>query len=660
MKSKLFLYRNLVIVMAVDVLIFSAAFYSAHLVRFDFNIPNYFQSAFWRILPVIIFFKLVFFYWFDLYRGMWRYTGLSDLFNIIKAASLSSLAIIAVILYSTRFESTRFGGFSRSVFIIDWCFTIFLVSVFRLAVRLYYDYFEDIRSGRVSLGFFSLLWKREAGQKNLLIIGAGNCGEKIFREIKNNASLRYHVVGFMDDNPSKRGLTIHGIPVLGNIDEIESVIKRLKIHELLIAVPSASSTDMRKIVEKCKKTGLTFKTIPGYGELIDGRVSINSIREVAYRDLMRREAIHLEEERIGAYLKNATILVTGAGGSIGSELCRQISRFNPESVILFERAESPLYEIELELKRLYPGIHFMPILGDILDEALLRRTFEQYHPHNVFHAAAYKHVPMLELQPWRAVENNIIGTIRVIEAAREHKAAHFVFVSTDKAVRPTNIMGASKRIAELMIQCQRGQPGSNTKFMVVRFGNVFGSVGSVIPLFKKQIAQGGPVTVTHPEVTRYFMTIPEACQLILQTGAMGKGGETYILDMGTAIKIDDMARDLIRLSGFEPEVDIGIQYIGLRPGEKLYEELITDGEGILPTKHKKIMVLSSESCNLKALSEQIAALFELAKKHDAEGIRRQFAQMIPEYHPASNSGANTLLQTPLECQSNNYHRMPDE
>lgn len=651
MKNKLFLYRNLVSVMAVDVLIFSAAFYCAHLVRFDFNIPNHFLSVFWRILPVVIFIKLVLFYWFDLYRGMWRYTGLSDLFNIIKATSLSSLAVIAVILYSTRFDSSRFEGFSRSVFIIDWCFTIFLVALFRLAVRLYYDYFEDIRSGRLSPGFFSLLGKKEIGQKKLLIIGAGNCGEKIFREIHNNTSLRYKVIGFMDDNPAKRGLKIHGIPVLGYIDELESTAKRLKADELLIAIPSASSTVMRNVVDKCKKTGLPFKTIPGYGELIDGRVSINSIREVDYRDLMRRETVHLEEERIGAYLKNTTILVTGAGGSIGSELCRQISRFNPESIILFERAESPLYEIELELKRLYPEINTIPILGDILDETLLRRTFGQYRPYTVFHAAAYKHVPMLELQPWRAIENNIIGTTRVIAAAREHKTARFVFVSTDKAVRPTNIMGASKRIAELMIQCQKEYPGVRTKYMIVRFGNVFGSVGSVIPLFKKQIAQGGPVTVTHPEVTRYFMTIPEACQLILQTGAMGNGGETYILDMGTAIKIDDMARDLIRLSGFEPGVDIDIQYIGLRPGEKLYEELITDGEGILPTQHKKIMVLSSESCNLEALSEQIATLTKLAKVHDAEGIRRQFVKMVPEYHPTIHSDEKAALQTPYSANS---------
>ena len=635
MKKKRFvLYRNLFIVMAMDVLIFSIALYFAYLVRFDFSIPSYLEFSFWRILAIVIPLKIVLFYWFDLYRGMWRYTSLADLFNIIKAASLSSLLIIAIILYSTRFQgNTPLQGFSRSVIIIDWCFTIFLVSLFRLAVRLYYDHYEDIRSGRLSLNIRNLLIKKErAAHKNLLIIGAGNCGEKIFREIRFNAALQYNIVGFIDDNPAKRGLKIHGIPVLGNLDEMDAVIRRLKVQELLIAVPSARSADMRKIVEKCKNTGLSFKTIPGYGELIDGRVTINSIREVTYRDLMRRKAVQLEEDRIGAYLQGGTILVTGAGGSIGSELCRQISRFSPQKVVLFERAESPLYEIELELKGHFPDVIYYPVLGDILDAELLGHTFNRFRPQTVFHAAAYKHVPMLELQPWRAIQNNILGTARVIAAVREYAAERFVFVSTDKAVRPTNIMGASKRIAELLVQCQR-ESGIKTKFMIVRFGNVYGSVGSVIPLFKKQIAQGGPVTVTHKDVTRFFMTIPEACQLILQAGAMGNGNEIYILDMGIPIKIDDMARDLIRLSGFEPGVDIKIDYIGLRPGEKLYEELITEGEGVLPTPHEKILVLEGTACDLAELTINISRLKQLANAQDGNKIRQTLSQMLPDYQP---------------------------
>jgi FlaA1/EpsC-like NDP-sugar epimerase len=635
------LYRNVAIVLMVDIALLTTALYAAHLVRFDFNVPDYFKSAFWRILPVVLLIKLAFFYGFDLYRGMWRYTGLADLFNIIKATGLSSLAIVAVILYSTSFQ-----GFSRSVFIIDWCFTIFLVSVFRLAVRLYFDYFEDVQSGRISFGILKHLIKEKTAKRNLLIIGAGNCGEKIFREIHNNAALRFNVAGFIDDNPAKRGLKIHGVPVLGNQDEMAVIIKRLKIDELLIAVPSATSTEMRVIVDKCKQTGLPFKTIPSYGELIDGRVTISSIREVSYRDLMRRKTVHLEEESIGAYLHKVRVLVTGGGGSIGSELCRQIARFRPEGLVLYERAESPLYDIELELRRLFPDIAIYPVLGDILDDRLLHNTLQQYRPQTVFHAAAYKHVPMLEIQPWRAVENNIIGTHKVLSAASRFGCERFVFVSTDKAVRPTNIMGASKRVAELLVNCQKDRPDMKTQHMIVRFGNVFGSVGSVIPLFKKQIARGGPVTVTHPDVTRYFMTIPEACQLILQAGAMGHGGEIFILDMGTAIKIDDMARDLIRLSGFEPDVDIHIEYTGLRPGEKLYEELITGGEGILPTPHEKILVLKANACDLSNLEKNIRKLEQLAWEQDGYGIRHVLAQMLPEYRPAELSNGDPLTGSP--------------
>jgi FlaA1/EpsC-like NDP-sugar epimerase len=342
----------------------------------------------------------------------------------------------------------------------------------------------------------------------------------------------------------------------------------------------------------------------------------------------------LEEKRIGAYLQEACVLVTGAGGSIGSELCRQIVRFRPRKLVLFERAESPLYEIELDLRQRAPQVEVVPILGDILDETLLEQAFRRQRPSTVFHAAAYKHVPMLEMQPWRAVTNNIQGTARVVAAANRHAVDRLVFVSTDKAVRPANVMGASKRVAEMLVQCQRNQTQARTKFMIVRFGNVVGSVGSVVPLFKRQIEHGGPVTVTHPEVTRYFMTIPEASQLILQAGSMGEGNEIFILDMGTPIKIVDMARDLIRLSGFEPDVDIKIEYIGLRPGEKLYEELITVGEGIVPTAHAKILVLRGQECRLDDLQAGIRRLLELAERQDADGIRTALQGMLPEYLPA--------------------------
>ena len=374
-----------------------------------------------------------------------------------------------------------------------------------------------------------------------------------------------------------------------------------------------------------------FKTIPGMGELINGKVTVNTIREVDYRDLLGREMIKLDEDKIGSYIKKARVMVTGAGGSIGSELCRQICRFKPECIVLFERAESPLFEINHELEHDFGDIEIIPILADVQDKEQVEKAFEAYQPQTVFHAAAYKHVPMLEIQPWKAVDNNIQGTANLIEITNKFNVERFVFVSTDKAVRPANVMGASKRIAEMLIQSQNGCGLSPTKYMTVRFGNVVGSVGSVVPLFKKQIQKGGPVTVTHPDVTRFFMTIPEACQLILQAGAMGNGGEIFLLEMGTSIKIVDMARDLIRLSGFEPEEDIKIEYIGLRPGEKLYEELIIEGEDVIPTSHEKIMVLKGMDCNMQLLNGEINHLIHIAKDQESKKIKDKLKEIVPEY-----------------------------
>jgi FlaA1/EpsC-like NDP-sugar epimerase len=403
--------------------------------------------------------------------------------------------------------------------------------------------------------------------------------------------------------------------------------------EGLIAIPSASAKRMRAIVTHCKESGIAFKTIPAYGELINGKINISTIREVAYRDLIGREIIKLDEIKIGAYLKGQCVLVTGAGGSIGSELCRQICKFEPEKIVLIERAESPLYEIELELKQSLTPVVIVPILADIQNLNQLDKAFASHRPQIVFHAAAYKHVPMIERQPWKAIDNNIMGTKNLVEISSQHNVERFVFVSTDKAVRSANVMGASKRLAEMLVQGQNGCGVSETRFMIVRFGNVVGSVGSVVPLFKKQIQRGGPVTVTHPDVTRFFMTIPEACQLILQAGSMGNGGEIFILDMGTPVKIEDMARDLIRLSGFEPDVDINIEYIGLRPGEKLYEELITEGENIVPTSHEKIMVLKGIDCNLPALNGYIAELNTYARDQAKGKIIKKLKEVVSDYTP---------------------------
>jgi FlaA1/EpsC-like NDP-sugar epimerase len=616
------------VVLIFDLLFLVGSIYTAHLIRFEFTLPSYYSERLLQILPFALITKIVCFYFFDLYRGMWRFTSISDLLNVIKAASVSTLLIICYVLLRYRFI-----GYPRSVFFIDWCLTVLFISGFRLGIRLYFEHIGKDQNGQsVYQTLVKLFQTKNVGAKNLLIIGAGNAGEKILREIHDNARLQYRVVGFLDDNPVKVGRKIHGVPVLGYISEIKAIAAKVKANEALLAVPSATGEQMRRIVELCKESGIAYKTIPGMGELIDGKVTVNAIREVAYRDLLGREIIKLEEERIGAYLKGQTVLVTGAGGSIGSELCRQICRFKPEKMALFEKAESPLYAIELELKHGFKDVNIIPILADIQDSNQLEKAFQTHTPQIVFHAAAYKHVPMLELQPWKAVDNNVIGTKKLIDVSIQHRVSRFVFVSTDKAVRPANVMGASKRLAEMLVQGQNDCGLSDTRFMIVRFGNVVGSVGSVVPLFKKQIERGGPVTVTHPDVTRFFMTIPEACQLILQAGAMGQGGEIFILDMGTPIKIADMARDLIRLSGFEPDVDIKIEYIGLRPGEKLYEELITEGENIVPTRHEKIMVLKGMECDLKQINGSINELDSLAQSQKADGIKSKLREIIPEYH----------------------------
>jgi FlaA1/EpsC-like NDP-sugar epimerase len=623
-----FVYKNFILVLLADILLLSISLFLAYLIRFDFHLPRQHAILLYQLLPFVLIIKISCFYFFDLYRGMWRYTSISDLLNIIKASCVSSLVIVCLILFS----HSRFIGFPRSVFIIDWCFTILLISGYRVCIRLYFEQ----NSGDKTLSIptrqaLTMFFKKMAGTKRLLIIGAGNGGEKIYREIHNNANLQFTVIGFLDDDLAKVGRKIHGIPVLGRINDIKRIAKLVNADEALIAIPSATSSEMRNILAHCKECGIQFKTIPGMGELINGKVTVNTIREVDYRDLLGREMIKLDEDKIGSYIKKARVMVTGAGGSIGSELCRQICRFKPECIVLFERAESPLFEINHELEHDFGDIEIIPILADVQDKEQIEKAFEAYQPQTVFHAAAYKHVPMLEIQPWKAVDNNIQGTANLIEITNKFNVERFVFVSTDKAVRPANVMGASKRIAEMLIQSQNGCGLSPTKYMTVRFGNVVGSVGSVVPLFKKQIQKGGPVTVTHPDVTRFFMTIPEACQLILQAGAMGNGGEIFLLEMGTSIKIVDMARDLIRLSGFEPEEDIKIEYIGLRPGEKLYEELIIEGEDVIPTSHEKIMVLKGMDCNMQLLNGEINHLIHIAKDQESKKIKDKLKEIVPEY-----------------------------
>ena len=490
-----------------------------------------------------------------MYKGMWRYFSLHDLVNMVKACLLA-FAVTTIIILSVH----RFEGFSRSVFFIDLLLCLIFIGGFRLSIRMLLANGHKGWRGLV-------IQKHIPHMKNMVIVGAGDAGEKLLRELNENSDLKFDVVGFVDDNPMKVKQTIHGVPVLGSLRDLETIVREYKVHEITIAMPSASARQMRKVVGFCKNSGVPFKTLPGIGELIEGRVTASAVREVRYEDLLGRTPVDLNLGQIGSYLSGKRVMVTGGAGSIGSELCRQIARYKPQQLIIVERNESALYELELALKRQNPGLRTAAVLGTIQHGGIMAQVFDNYLPQTVFHAAAYKHVPMMEQHPWEAVFNNILGSKLILDLCANKGVERCVVVSTDKAVRPTNVMGATKRMVELITKCYAAD--SRCRFMAVRFGNVLGSAGSVLPLFKAQIKAGGPVTVTHPEMTRYFMTIPESCSLILQAGSIGQGNEIFILKMGTPVNIDSMARDMITLSGFVPDKEIEIQYTGLRPGEKL-------------------------------------------------------------------------------------------
>ncbi|MGP8155040.1 MAG: polysaccharide biosynthesis protein [Smithella sp.] len=612
-----------------DAIIFVMAIVLAYLFRFEFVLDsNNIKQILFLILWMIPL-KIVVFLAFGIYRGMWRYTSIKDFWLLARACTLSLLLVMVIILFAKRFL-----GYSRAVFVIDGFVSFLLICGKLILIRTFFAFYTTPES--IANSFSKLPTKK------VLIIGAGSAGEKILREILDNQQLNYRVIGFIDDDPEKQKSLIHRIPVLGNVERLPDILKKVDVQEILIAIPSASGEQIRRVVEICRICNISYKTLPGIGELIDGRVSVKALRDISYEDLLGRSPVQLDVKGINNYLDGKTVLITGCGGSIGAELCRQVIKYQPRKLILLDASESNLFSIQMEMQNESYFRHCEAILGQVQDETLMNDIFEKYKPEIVFHAAAYKHVPMLEKNPWQAVTNNIIGSRVVMETAIRHHAQRFVLVSTDKAVRPTSVMGASKRVTELIMQCQQA---NGTRLMAVRFGNVVGSSGSVIPLFRRQIEHGGPVAVTHPEVNRFFMTIPESSQMILQAGTMGNGGEIFILRMGTPVKIADMARDLIRLSGKEPDVDIKIVFTGLRDGEKLYEELITVGEDILPTSHRKIMVLRFNSYynGAKSLQEarehlyrEIDELEKIADHHDAKGIKIKLKKIVPEFTSQEN------------------------
>ncbi|KFO66757.1 lipopolysaccharide biosynthesis protein [Smithella sp. SCADC] len=612
-----------------DVLIFTLSIVISYLFRFEFLLSPFYIQQIKTVLLWIIPLKVIVFIFSGVYRGMWRYTSIRDFWLLARACLLSTLLILAIILYISGFK-----GYSRSIFFMDGVFTFLLVGGKLMAIRSYYSGFAN---PRIREELFP-----KVAYKNVLIIGAGDAGEKILREIFENNQLHYRVIGFIDDDPQKKGRSIHGVPVLGNLGKITSIVQSEEIKEILIAIPSANGEQIRNIVETCKDCDVSYKILPGMGELIDGRVSIKVLRDISYEDLLGRPPVKLDNTGISGYLNGKTVLITGCGGSIGSELCRQVIKYQPNYLVLLDASEMNLFNIQMELQNENNFHKCEAILGQVQNELLMEDIFKKYKPQIVFHAAAYKHVPMLERNPWEAVFNNIIGSRIAMEMSIKYQVERFVLVSTDKAVRPINVMGVSKRVTELVMQSLQG---NKALLMAVRFGNVIGSSGSVIPVFRRQIEKGGPVTVTHPEVNRYFMTIPESTQLVLQAAAMGKGGEIFILKMGTPVKIADMARDLIRLSGKEPDTDIKIIYTGLRDGEKLYEELITEGEDILPTGHEKIMVLHSNNhanglnhlqSMRQKLDEDIEELVKYSLDHNAGTIKKKLKEIVPEYTPQDN------------------------
>jgi FlaA1/EpsC-like NDP-sugar epimerase len=570
--------------------------------------------------------KLPLFGLFKQYRGWWRYVSISDLLGILRAALVSTLVIVSVwfavmlIPFIRHALPPGVADISQGIFMADLFGTILLPAGLRMIIRLYYEEFRTIEDRRL---------------KRFLIVGAGNAGEALLREIHRMPVARYDVVGFIDDDPVKQGTDIHGIPVLGTMAQLPKICEEHHVEDIAIAIPSATHAQLRRVIQVCEGAKIRFRTVPAITDIASGKLRVSQIRDVDINDLLGREVVHLDLDLLEAFAKNKTILVTGAGGSIGSEMCRQICQFRPKLLLLVEQAENPLFYIERDLRRQFPDVTLQPVICNITDARRVGEIFARYRPEVVIHAAAHKHVPLMELNPGEALKNNVLGTQVVADAADQHGATHFVMISTDKAVHPTSIMGASKRIAEMYIQ-DLGRT-SKTQFVTVRFGNVLGSEGSVVPIFKKQIAEGGPLTVTHPEMKRYFMTIPEASQLVLQAATMGKGGEIFVLDMGEPVKIVDLAKELITLSGFRPGEDIEIVFTGPRPGEKLFEELRLEGEDMQRTRHPKISIWKNIPMDRAKLRAGIDELLEPARRQEHVALMHKIKDLVPEYIPNNHN-----------------------
>jgi len=597
----------------------------AYLLRFNFELPDSFVEELQQTLLLVVPLQLLIFWRFHLYRGIWRYASTTDLRRIFMAIMLSAAAI------STMFWLPRMDFvIPRSVLVINPLLLILMMGGSRFAYRLWKE--------KRLYGDFSL-----RGEP-VLVLGAGDVAASLARDLIKNGDWR--LVGFLDDDEDTHGRMLNGVRVLGGLESIAEKANKLGVSQAIIAMPSSSHQQRRRAIQLCNQAGLKVLTVPSFDDLMSGKVSVSQLRAVELDDLLGRDPVILDNEGLHTMLGNEVILITGAGGSIGSELCCQIARFEPEKLVLFESSEFSLYTIEQNLRLNFPFLNVVCLIGDVRDTARMDEIMRQNMPKIIFHAAAYKHVPLMEQNnAWQAIRNNVLGTWTVAQAAQQHGVKNFVMISTDKAVNPTNIMGASKRLAEMVCEAMQRpieQDGTlnqsllsgKLRFVIVRFGNVLGSTGSVIPTFRMQIAKGGPVTVTHPEITRYFMSIPEAAQLVLQSGLMGRGGEIFVLDMGEPVRIADLAKDLIRLSGFTEE-EIKIEFTGLRPGEKLYEELLADNEHTLPTRHPKLRIAQARKIDRVWLDDLLKWLS--ATTMDDDDVRKALLRWVPEYQPSSGS-----------------------
>ncbi|MCG7896792.1 MAG: nucleoside-diphosphate sugar epimerase/dehydratase [Candidatus Thiodiazotropha taylori] len=600
--------RSQGVALAHDVLMVPIAWFLAFWFRYNLEVVpvSFYQDALQALLYILPV-QLAAFLLFGLYRGIWRFASLPDILRILKAVLVGTVVGVALL-----FVFTRAGGVPRSVPVIHAILLVMLLSGPRLIYRLLKDRHLDLAPG-----------------KRVLIVGSGKAGEMLARDILRNRRGDFRPVAFVDDKQRRQGREIHGLPVAGTSEDIPALCDELSIDIIMLAIPSASSSQMRRVVEFCESAEVPFRSVPQLNDLMSGNVQINHLRQVSIEDLLGRNPVSLDWQAIDATLAGKVILVTGAGGSIGSELCRQLAKLKPAKLVLLENSEFNLYSIEMELLNSYPELNLECHLGDVTDQPYVESLFNELRPEVVFHAAAYKHVPMLENRIRQAVRNNVLGTRVVAEMANRYATGVFVLVSTDKAVNPANVMGASKRAAEIF--CQNLNAHSDTRFITVRFGNVLGSAGSVIPLFRKQIEEGGPVTVTDPRMERYFMTIPEACQLIMQTVVMGEGGEIFVLDMGEPIKISYLAEQMIHLSGRTLGQDIQIEYIGLRPGEKLYEELFHEKEELAKTSHQKVLLAHHRQVDWQWLNGVMQQMSSATEALDSQQLRLLLGQLVPEH-----------------------------